>query len=156
MLARIAIVIAGLVASSPSMAEQLTPEAARQFVSGKLFAFNCFDGTRGVGRIYSDGSVLGSVQFRADQPVRTVALPAGTLHVRGQSYCANLRGMPVEPCFNVNRTDALSFRGSIAGLGFAYCDFTRPNARPAVAANGWRSRSPRPQQSLRSAEAAED
>jgi hypothetical protein len=156
MLARVAIAIAAVVATTPSMAEQLTPDAARQFIAGKLFAFNCFDGTRGVGRIYSDGSVFGSVQFRADQPVRTVALPAGTLHVRGQSYCASLRNMPVEPCFNVNRTDAASFRGSISGLGFAYCDFTRPNYRPNVAATtDWRGRAARPQ-AQRSAAAAEN
>jgi hypothetical protein len=155
MLARVAIAVAAVVGSSPSMAEQLAPDVARQFIAGKLFAFNCFDGTRGVGRIYSDGSVFGSVQFRADQPVRTVALPAGTLHVRGQNYCANLRNMPVEPCFNLNRTDAASFRGSISGLGFAYCDFTRSNYRPNVAATtDWRSRV-RPQ-AQHSAEAAED
>jgi hypothetical protein len=39
-------------------AESLTPDAARRFVAGKLFAFNCFDGSRGEGRIYDDGSVI--------------------------------------------------------------------------------------------------
>ncbi len=154
MLARVAIIATGLLAASSSLADQLTPEAARQFIAGKLFAFNCFDGTRGVGRIYTDGSAFGTVQFRPNQPPRTMALPAGTLHIKGQAYCAALRGMPIEPCFNVNRTDAASFRGSISGLGFAYCDFTRPNYRPAVASNNWRARRPRPPQ--HSAAAAED
>ena len=35
-----------------------------------------------------------------------------------------LNRLPIEPCFNINRTDAQSFRGSISGLDFAYCDFT--------------------------------
>ena len=41
--------------------------------------------------------------------------------------------MPIEPCFNVDQTDPESFRGSVSGLGFAYCDFTRSNYRPNVA-----------------------
>jgi len=47
------------------------------------------------------------------------------LRVKGDAYCASLKGMPFEPCFNVNRTDDRSFRGSISGMSFAYCDFTR-------------------------------
>ena len=59
MIARFAIVIAALLAAGSAHAEPLTPEAARRFVTGKLFAFNCFDGSRGAGRIYGDGSVIG-------------------------------------------------------------------------------------------------
>jgi hypothetical protein len=33
--------------------------------------------------------------------------------------------MPFEPCFHIEKTDDRSFRGSLSGLGFAYCDFTR-------------------------------
>ena len=51
MIARLAIVVAALLAAVPARAEILTPEAARRFVAGKLFAFNCFDGSRGAGRI---------------------------------------------------------------------------------------------------------
>ena len=58
--ARFALVAMGLIAASPIMAEPLNPDAARAFISGKLFSYNCFDGTRGVGRIYNDGSVAGS------------------------------------------------------------------------------------------------
>jgi hypothetical protein len=35
--------------------------------------------------------------------------------------------MPFEPCFHIEKTDDRSFRGSLSGLGFAYCDFTRPD-----------------------------
>ncbi len=31
--------------------------------------------------------------------------------------------MPFEPCFNLDKKDDRSFRGSVSGMGFAYCDF---------------------------------
>ena len=49
----------------------------------------------------------------------------GWLRVRGEAVCASLRGMLFEPCFHFEKTDDRSFRGSLSGLGFAYCDFTR-------------------------------
>ncbi len=79
MVARFAIVVATLLAAGTALAETMTADAARRFVTGKLFAFNCFDGSRGAGRIYGDGSVIGSIQFRGSGPVRSVWLPAGTL-----------------------------------------------------------------------------
>jgi hypothetical protein len=127
---RVTMVVATLMAVGPSAAEQLNVEAARQFVVGKLFAFNCFEGTHGAGRIYVDGSVAGTVQFGSSGPVRYVVLPAGTVRAEGQSVCASVSGLPMQPCFNVDRTDPQSFRGSISGLRFAYCDFTRRNTRP--------------------------
>jgi len=123
------------------MAEQLNVEAARQFVVGKLFAFNCFEGTRGAGRIYTDGSVAGTVQFGGSGPLRYVTLPAGTVRAQGESVCASVSGLPMQPCFNVDKTDPASFRGSISGLRFAYCDFTRRANKPLAvrAADGTRS-----------------
>jgi len=64
--------------------------------------------------------------------VRYATLPAGTLRVRGGTVCATLRGLPVQPCFDLDRTGANSFRGSISGLGFAYCEFTRRSERAEV------------------------
>jgi hypothetical protein len=64
MIARCAIVIGILLAFRPAAAESLNADAARRFVVGKLFAFNCFDGSRGAGRIYGDGSVVGTIQFQ--------------------------------------------------------------------------------------------
>jgi hypothetical protein len=129
---RVAMVTAALVAAGPASAEQLNVDAARQFVVGKLFAFNCFEGTRGAGRVYGDGSVAGSVQFGGSGPVRYVTLPAGTVRAQGESVCASVSGIPMQPCFNVDKTDPQSFRGSISGLHFAYCDFTRRNVRPSL------------------------
>jgi hypothetical protein len=124
MIARCAIAIVILLAFRPAAAESLNAEGARRFVVGKLFAFNCFDGSRGAGRIYGDGSVVGTIQFQGVGPAEWVSLPSGTLKVKGEAVCASLNRLPIEPCFNINRTDDQSFRGSISGLDFAYCDFT--------------------------------
>jgi hypothetical protein len=123
MVTRLAMVVLILLAAGSACAESLTPDAARRFVTGKLFAFNCFDGSRGAGRIYGDGSVIGTIQFRGAGPARTVSLPAGTLGVRGEAVCASLQGMAFEPCFYLEKTTERSFRGS--WMGFAYCDFTQ-------------------------------
>jgi hypothetical protein len=111
-------------------------------VLGKLFAFNCFEGTRGAGRIYSDGSVAGTVQFGGNGPIRYMVLPANTIRVQGESVCASVNGVPFQPCFNLDKTDQVSFRGSISGLGFAYCDFTRHNAKPVMARTTEGARTP--------------
>jgi hypothetical protein len=51
-------------------------------------------------------------------------MPLGTLRVGGDRVCAYLPGSMMQPCFYLERTNDNSFRGSIAGLSFAYCDFT--------------------------------
>jgi hypothetical protein len=131
-LARLAIMVAALVAAVPVSAQTMNADAARRFVVGKLFAFNCFDGSRGVGRIYGDGSVIGTMQYRGSGPTRSVWMPAGTLKVKGEAVCAALKGMPFEPCFTLTRTSEHSFRGAVSGFGFAYCDFTRRSAVASV------------------------
>jgi hypothetical protein len=137
MMMRLAMVIAAFLAVSPALAQTaMNADTARRFVMGKLFAFTCFDGSRGAGRIYADGSVIASLQMQGSGSVRALWLPAGTLRVRGDTYCANLKGMMFEPCFNLVRLDDRSFRGAVSGLGFAYCDFTR---RMTVAGVGARS-----------------
>ncbi len=132
MLARAIGVLLCTVAACPAFAAEMGANEARHFVIGKLFAFTCFDGTRGAGRIHGDGSVAGTIQFSGSGPVRFASLPAGTLHVNGERVCATVRGVPFQPCFNLDKTDAHSFRGSVAGLGFAYCDFTRRGGRVDV------------------------
>jgi hypothetical protein len=133
MFKRMAVVVLGLMASAPAFAQELKPEEARRFIAGKLFAFNCFEGTRGAGRIYADGSVSGSVQFGGSGPVRNVRLPAGTLQVKPEAVCASMQGLPFQPCFNLQKIDQASFRGSISGLGFAYCEFNRKSGRVDLA-----------------------
>jgi hypothetical protein len=108
---------------APALAGQMNADEARRFVSGKVFAFTCFDGTRGAGRILDDGGATGSIQFAGAGPMRHMRLPGNTLQVRGQAVCASLRGVPFEPCFNLVKNTERSFRGSVSGMGFAYCDF---------------------------------
>jgi hypothetical protein len=117
-----------LVASAvagPATAESLKPEQARQFIAGKLFAFTCVDGTRGSGRIHHDGSVAGSVQFSGSGPIRYARLPVNTIRVGSTQVCAKLKGLPFEPCFNLDKTSDASFRGSVQGMSFAWCDFRK-------------------------------
>jgi hypothetical protein len=107
----------------PAFAGMMTADEARRFVAGKMFAFTCFDGTRGAGRILDDMGAAGAIQFSGQGPIRHLRLPGNTLQIRGQAVCASLRGMPFEPCFNLDKTSEVSFRGSVSGMGFAYCDF---------------------------------
>jgi hypothetical protein len=126
MIARVTILIASLLATAPAMAQSMNAEAAQRFVTGKLFGFSCFEGSRGVGQIYSDGSVTGTIQVSGSGPVRSFGLPPGTFKVKGEAVCATLKGLSFEPCFNLNRTGEQSFRASLTGFGsFAHCDFDR-------------------------------
>jgi hypothetical protein len=146
MLPRVAVVLAfvwGAAGTGSAMAEELGPEQARAFVVGKLFAYTCFDGTAGMGRIFSDGSVVGTIRPGGRGETRFAALPAGTLRVEGASMCAHLSGLPIEPCFKVEKIDYRSFRGSISGLGFAYCEFRQHNPRSQMTTRA-SSDTPRP------------
>jgi hypothetical protein len=131
MIARYASFIIALITAWPALAEPLDADAARRFVVGKQFAFTCFDGSRGVGRIFADGSVMGTFQIRGSEPARSVWLPAGTLRVKGDRVCGSLRGIPIEPCFDLDKTDDQSFRGSVSGLDSAYCEFTKVVEQPS-------------------------
>jgi hypothetical protein len=124
MIARYALGVVALLASAPALAQSLDAAAAQRFVLGKLFAFTCVDGSRGSGRVFDDGSVIGTIQLGGMGSDHLVWLPAGTLKVKGKAVCASLQGMPFEPCFDLNKTDAESFRGAVSGADFAYCDFT--------------------------------
>src|ERR1700674_2229229 len=97
---RIAVTLACLMAAFlmvpwPVAAGELKPDEARRLVVGKLFSFNCFEGTTGAGRIFNDGSVAGIVRFQGSGPIRYVTLPPNTLRVKGEAVCAPVRGMAV-------------------------------------------------------------
>src|SRR6202000_2019824 len=113
---------------APGFAGMMNADEARRFVNGKVFAFTCFDGTRGAGRILDDMGAVGAVQFSGSGPVRHIRLPGNTLQIRGQAVCASIKGIPFEPCFNLDKKDEVSFRGSVSGMGFAYCDFHNQGA----------------------------
>src|SRR5256714_11514552 len=154
MLARIVLgaVAAGAV-MAPALAGQMNADEARKFVAGKVFAFTCVDGTRGAGRLLDDGGAAGAVQFAGSGPVRHVRLPGNTLQVRGQAVCASIRGIPFEPCFNLDKKDDRNFRGSVSGMGFAYCDFRHQGGAQMLMARAVaRPRSLHPSETRRSAD----
>ena len=130
MLARFVLgaVTAGAVIAPALAGQMMNAEEARKFVAGKVFAFTCFDGTRGAGRILDDMGAAGAVQFSGAGPLRHMRLPGNTLQVRGQAVCASIKGVPFEPCFNLDKKDERSFRGSVSGMAFAYCDFRHQGA----------------------------
>jgi hypothetical protein len=130
MYARSLIVLLTLAIAAPAAAGGMAPEEARLFVAGKQFSYTCFEGTRGMGRIYPDGSVAGTIQVGGTGPIKFVTLPSGTVRVTNTSVCAFVRGLYFQPCFDVAQTSSTSFRGSISGFSFAYCDFRRPQLRP--------------------------
>jgi hypothetical protein len=112
----------------PALAGMMNADEARRFVAGKVFSFTCFDGSRGAGRVLDDLGAAGSIQFSGEGPIRHVRLPGNTLQIRGQAVCASIKGIPFEPCFNLEKKDERSFRGSVSGMGFAYCDFRHQGA----------------------------
>ncbi len=139
---RVAVLCACALAVTSALAEDLTPEKARAFIAGKLFAYNCFDGTSGMGRISADGSVIGTIRPPGSRQLRFANLPPGTITVTPTSVCAHLAGLPINPCFRVQKIDFHSFRGSISGLSFAYCDFHQRNPRSALTRRRARRASP--------------
>src|SRR5580698_7608329 len=142
MLARLVLgTISALAMIAPAFAGMMNADEARRFVAGKVFAFTCFDGTRGAGRILDDMGAVGSVQFSGAGPVRHHRLPGNTLQIRGQAVCASIKGVPFEPCFNLDKKDEVSFRGSVSGMGFAYCDFHHQGASQMLMARAARPRS---------------
>ena len=135
MLARIVLGAVTAVATlTPAIAGSMNADEARRFVAGKVFAFTCFDGTRGAGRVLDDLGAAGSIQFSGAGPIRHVRLPGNTLQIRGQAVCASIKGLPFEPCFNLDKRDERTFRGSVAGMGFAYCEFRHQGAQQMLMA----------------------
>jgi hypothetical protein len=123
MYARAILLFVCLFWTSSAFAEELGAQQSWDFVAGKLFAYTCFNGVTGEGRILGDGSVAGTLQLREAGQALFRALPPGTVALDGGAVCAHLAGIPIRPCFRVQKIDATTFRGSVAGLDFAYCMF---------------------------------
>jgi hypothetical protein len=132
---RIGVALVAAAVAVPAVAEPMNAEAARHFVAGKHFSFTCFEGSVGSGRIFHDGSVSGVVRMAGSGPTRFVHMPPGTLYVKGDAICSNLKGAFFNPCFNLEKTSDRSFRGAIAGFGFAYCDFRRGGRSETIQAS---------------------
>ena len=116
-------------AVAPASAQELNATQASRFVVGKVFSFTCYDGTTGSGRVFADGSAAGSVNMQGKGPARFRCVPPGTLRIQNDEVCASLRGLMFQPCFDVIQTSARSFKGSVQGMDFAFCHFTRRGGR---------------------------
>lgn len=114
----------------------MTADVAREFVAGRFFTYQCFDGTYGAGRIHNDGSAAGTIRVSGRGTSHYLRLPANTLYVSGNQICARLKGLPFEPCFNLTRTGPESFRGALSQIGFMYCNFNRGSATQLVRRRG--------------------
>src|ERR1700687_2632505 len=101
MLARFVLgaVTAGAVIAPALAGQMMNADEARRFVSGKVFAFTCFDGTRGAGRVFEDGGAAGAVQFSGSGPKGHKSLSGNTLTGPGHGVRASIKGIPFEPCF---------------------------------------------------------
>jgi hypothetical protein len=135
MVLRAAVVLGGLLAVAPALAEPMNAEVARRFVAGKLFSFTCFEGSSGMGRIFNDGSVAGVMRMGNSGNARFMHLPPGSLYPKDGRICSQLKGALFNPCFELTKTSDKSFRGAVSGLGFAYCDFTRRGRGETVQAS---------------------
>ena len=114
MFARIALgAVTAAAMVAPALAGMMTADEARRFVAGKVFAFTCFDGTRGAGRILDDMGAAGSIQFSGAGPVRHIRLPGNTLQVRGQSVCASIKGVL---CAGQPNADSMNSRVMRSGV----------------------------------------
>ena len=86
----------GLLATLPAaVAGEMTADEARQFVIGKMFNYACFEGTRGQGRVNSDGSVTGSIQIQGSGPVRS--RNCRPTRCRSRRGCLRLPAWPSAP-----------------------------------------------------------
>jgi hypothetical protein len=124
----------GLSAAVPAVAGNMGVDEARRFVVGNLFSFTCFEGTSGEGRVNADGSVGGVIRLGGSGFPQHATLPPGTLRVRGDAICALISALPFEVCFDLDRTGAKSFRGSVAAMSpLASCHFTKQFTRAGTA-----------------------
>ncbi|MCS0502375.1 hypothetical protein [Ancylobacter mangrovi] len=108
-----------------ALADPLSAQDAQRFVMGRTFSYTCYEGTVGSGRVLKDGSVAGTIQVRGHGTARYVTLPAGTILVKGEAVCAKLGGLAFQPCFELEKTGATSFRGNLAGASRLWCEFKR-------------------------------
>lgn len=123
-------------------AQTLTPDQARAFVVGRTFAFSCFEGSTGAGRIFPDGSVAGTITLQSQGTARFVRLPPNTVRVRSENVCGFIEGMTFEPCFEVVKTGPTTFRGQLAGVDTMWCDFTRLGSESQKVASRRKTRAP--------------
>jgi hypothetical protein len=131
-----AMVCACVIATSSALAQDLAPDQTATFLVGKPFDFACYDGTVGTGRISADGALSGTIRIGPAGLPQSAEFPAGTVRMDGAAVCAHLPGVPITPCFKVQKIGANGFRGSITGLSLGSCDLYPHDGRARLIATG--------------------
>ncbi len=104
MLARFVLgaVTAGAVIAPALAGQMMNADEARRFVAGKVFAFTCFDGTRGAGRVFEDGgaairsrsaaspSAPRSGAFRSSRASTSTSKTSGTSADRSRAWVSRI------------------------------------------------------------------
>src|SRR5205807_1597685 len=102
---------------APALAGMMTADEARRFVAGKVFAFTCFDGTRGAGRVLDDMGAAGAVQFSGAGPVRRGPRLRRASRRRGSRSPRSSRSNPSRRKASARRNYAVRPSDCSAGLG---------------------------------------
>ena len=129
MIVRLAVLGTCVLAATSAAAQELAPREAWAFMLGKPFTLTCSDGTRGQGRLLSDGSVVGKIRVGGQGEMRSGVLPAGTVRLSDSGLCAYFQGLPFPPCLDVRKIDRRRFHASMSIMGFSYCALDSAAAR---------------------------
>ena len=130
--------IAGIafIGTGAASAQTLTPEQARAFVVGRTYAFSCFEGTTGAGRIFPDGSVAGTVTFQSQGSARFVRLPPNTVRVRTENVCGFVDGNDLRALLRSGEDRPHHVPRPVGGRG-DHCGATSPAS--AASTSRWRA-----------------
>ena len=97
--------VVGLLAAVPAVAGEMRRKRRVTSSSARLFNYSCFEGTRGTAACARWlGGRLHPVPGQRADALRGAAgrYAAG----EGERFCASLRGLPIQPCFNLERTSS--------------------------------------------------
>ena len=122
----------GLLAVLPAAAGEMNADEARRFVIGKMFSYTCFEGTRGQGRVNSDGSVAGSVQFQGAGPALRPSAGEHAVRSKARPYAPAAR-TDLPACFNLERvsdTQLPAARSRVSGFALLRIYAQRRPAEP--------------------------
>jgi len=137
-----------IIAASPALAAELSPQEAIEFVPGKWWRFSCNVGVRGIGLVQKeDGCVVAKVEsdsiFGAfisiwEGGTKFLTFPAGTINIVRSSdgtpsaICTTQFGFGLRTCFTVNKISDEHFFGYRKSRPQDKCDFRLTNA-PSIA-----------------------
>ena len=126
----------------PALAGMMNADEARKFVAGKVFAFTCFDGTRGAGRMPRRSSAPPARSSSA-APVRSAmcACPATRCRSAARRVCASHQGPSVRAVLQSRQARRALVPRLGLGHGLRLLRFPSPGrVADADGARRWRGR----------------